>query len=1103
MASFPAFARNVSSSTSLRLALHVLLALLAISSPLPALAAGLPAGWTWRNPLPTGEGISGVTWTGTQVVAVGNAGLVITSPDGVAWTFRPIGVADWLSAVVWTGTQHVAVGQCESCTEKGRAAVFTSPDAVTWTRRDPGRGGGLYAVAWTGTQLVAAGEEGTILTSPDGISWTARSSGVSVHFEVALAVPASGGRAGLVVVAGMQGTILTSPDGVTWTRHGTVRKGAFLRGGAVVGSRILLVGEDMGIEPTRGVVVASEDGTVFLEETPREANHPLRSPAWNGSRIVVVGESKKQSNIPGEAIVLTSEDGRAWTPRESGVPFVLSGLAWTGKRFVAVGWSGALAYSPDGITWTRAGTGPTPDNKAFADGGAQGLVAVGRGGSIATSPDGSAWTVRTSGTEKGLASVAWTGRTFVAAGNGGTVLLSNDGVAWRTVDPGVTVDLNAVLWTGRGLVAAGTEGTLVASADGERWRKVASPTGRTLRGLAQRAGLLVAVGGDSEGGVVLSSEDGGETWTDRTPNGFPIFSAVASSGSRFVAVGGGGGGGAQGFAASSPDGVDWSGKARGVSDVDLAAVAWDGAGFVAVGPSGMMFASPDGAGWSAEPFFTAANLLAVGLGGGRLLAVGEDGAVLERTGGRAYKYWVPVATHSPGAYGSAWRTDLGLLNPPSAAGGEAGTATAVVTFHSEAGTVSRTQSVEAGRQVLLADVAASLAGAKAGSGALEIDASRPLVVASRTYTTVPADAACLAGATVGEILPAVEPGRGHGAGESAWLAQLAETNDYRTNVALVNTGAFPATVSLSLRDGTGRELALLGVSLGAGAWWQAYRPFQPYAGSGLPAASVRLEVTSGQGVHSYASVVDNRTNDPVTVRPVASAGGPVVHSWLPVAVHAGGAEGSAWRTDLGLLNTGTVAADVELTWRGAGRTTRSTARVAPGQQAVLPDVVGQIPAEGAGSLEIVSNRPIVATSRVFSQRPADASCLAGGTAGRFFAASPSGKGLGAGETAWLPMLREDGTFRTNLELTNTGEAPSVVLVELFDGDGHILAAFPVPVAPGEYRQEHRPFLVRAGRADVASGWASATVLSGGGLLVSSSVIDDRSNDPGLRTMSPP
>lgn len=52
--------------------------------------------WTQRNPLPTDAHLHSVVWTGSQLVAVGWNGTILTSPDGITWTQQPAGTAAYL-----------------------------------------------------------------------------------------------------------------------------------------------------------------------------------------------------------------------------------------------------------------------------------------------------------------------------------------------------------------------------------------------------------------------------------------------------------------------------------------------------------------------------------------------------------------------------------------------------------------------------------------------------------------------------------------------------------------------------------------------------------------------------------------------------------------------------------------------------------------------------------------------------------------------------------------------------------------------------------------------------------------------------------------------
>jgi photosystem II stability/assembly factor-like uncharacterized protein len=93
--------------------------------------------WTQRrlSPLPTY--LKSVTWTGTQIVVVGENGSIQTSHDGGTWNTRFVGgLLSDLSAVHWTGKQIVAVGN--------EGSVLTSPDTINWVAQNSGTTSDLY-----------------------------------------------------------------------------------------------------------------------------------------------------------------------------------------------------------------------------------------------------------------------------------------------------------------------------------------------------------------------------------------------------------------------------------------------------------------------------------------------------------------------------------------------------------------------------------------------------------------------------------------------------------------------------------------------------------------------------------------------------------------------------------------------------------------------------------------------------------------------------------------------------------------------------------------------------------------------------------------------
>ncbi len=180
--------------------------------------------------------LSGVVWSGTQFVGVGDSGIsssrIVTSPDGISFTNRTPPVNTNLLDLVWTGAQHVAVG--------ASGTVLTSPDAIAWTSRTSGTASNLNGVAWSSSlpRLVAVGASGTILSSGDGTTWTPRTSGTVNNLNE---ITWTGSE---FIAVGNSSTILISTDGVTWNPSPTPISYGDLKGVASSGSRHVAVGRD-------------------------------------------------------------------------------------------------------------------------------------------------------------------------------------------------------------------------------------------------------------------------------------------------------------------------------------------------------------------------------------------------------------------------------------------------------------------------------------------------------------------------------------------------------------------------------------------------------------------------------------------------------------------------------------------------------------------------------------------------------------------------------------------------------------------------------------------------------------------------------------------
>ncbi len=831
----------------------------------------------------------------------------------------------------------------------------------------------------------------------------------------------------------------------------------------------------------------------------------------DGSTVIVGGDL----NGSFSAVWVFSRSGEAWV--QQGNPIPVSGEAWLGQPTWSVAVSGdgntaLVAEASDnegtGATWVFARSGGVWAQQGNKLVGA-GLVGhAEQGFDVALSADGStaivggpgdaggvgaAWIFGSGGSTPACTfgvSPAWQG--FVAAGGTGTIGVSVvsesdcpwiavSNAAWIAVTGGETGSGNGqvgyAVSTNVGVARSGTIGV-----GGQTFTVYQAGTDCSYS--LDQAGVSVP-GGGSTGSFSVSAPAGcpwtastAQTWLHVTSGAAGVGpgavsftvdpnTAAARSGTIFVA--------GRPFTVSQaavPVGASFTvtpggpvvGEVLQFSDTSTGVPtswSWD---FGDGGISTMQ---------SPTHTYAAAGAYTVVLNAAN--AATQSSASRRITVNQGFALWVPVVSHVAGANGTNWRTDIGLLNAGAAAAG------VQELLYTPGGVVTSTVVVPAGGQVVVTDIVGELG--FDGSGAMEIVSDQPLVVSSRTYDE-------LASGTVGQGYASYGTGDGLGAGQSAWLPQLAESAAYRTNISETNTGGVRAVVTVTLFDGAGNRLASYEVTLAPGEWAQQNRPFFGYAGeTAMDEGYATVTVTSGTGVVATASVVDNTTNDPTTVvmmpaSRVTSAGA----VWVPVVSHVAGANGTNWRTDIGLLNAGAAAAGVQELLYTPGGVVTGTVVVPAGGQVVVTDIVGELGFDGSGAMEIVSDQPLVVSSRTYDE-------LASGTVGQGYASYGTGDGLGAGQSAWLPQLAESAAYRTNISETNTGGVRAVVTVTLFDGAGNRLASYEVTLAPGEWAQQNRPFFGYAGETAMDEGYATVTVTSGTGVVATASVVDNTTNDP--------
>jgi len=271
------------------------------------------------------------------------------------------------------------------------------------------------------------------------------------------------------------------------------------------------------------------------------------------------GDTTPDNNTPGGGSTMT------WTAvnRPFGTGNIYA-IAYGGGTFVAVGESGKMAYSSDGVTWSAVGTSPFVTSfgstyyiTAIAYGNGtfvamRGWVRAYSTGEIATSTDGGVtWTPidvdSIFGTYSPIYAIAYGNNTFVAGSQSPplssiqehtSMWTSTNGTIWTSVTVNYTI--NAIAHNGgtgaaSRFVAVCNSGKMMYSSDnGVTWTAVTDSTfGATdIRAIAWGGGKFVA-----GGGYKMATSTDGVTWT--TVNvitlGTPDIKAIAYGNGTFVA----------------------------------------------------------------------------------------------------------------------------------------------------------------------------------------------------------------------------------------------------------------------------------------------------------------------------------------------------------------------------------------------------------------------------------------------------------------------------------------------------------------------------------------------------------------------------------------
>ena len=630
--------------------------------------------WSDRQRSDYGFDLNSVTHADGLYVAVGEFGIIRTSPDGQKWTMQESGylgdlygvTAGKINGVNW----FVAVGG--GATREAGGVILTSVDGLNWSLKVIDRP--MTAVGYGAGAFVVGGQN-RVGKTVDGVNWGMKEAPrQEKHCETFLSIAHGGGN--FYATSALQShdgrghrIIWKSANGIDWT-IALGRSGEWwYRYGAI------------GFSPEHGLLAVGHHSN----------DAAGGNVVWEERYVLVNGNNRNVWDWYGDVDQYSSAN--FWSP----AAFDNNSGSWA-------------HYSQDGVTWAERSK---PDQVglfglAYGD---ETFVAVGNGVAIRLTSDGQSWQSFQAPTVERLRSVVYGGGQFLAVGRKGVVVTSKSGVEWAIARPSASsfnywsrLTLTGVASGPMGLVAVGANQTVLKAAGGGQWAQPLRAGGSEFisgsftyseakTDSVQRGGRVARVFPAADGtsglaaGWLAGTDQGTDgtwrwdgttniisniSWALQQPDGaagennlwwngkaaedrkatdkggyfieYPDnqlagdFRSVASGVGRYVIVG-------SKTVLSSSDLKIWR-RSTPEATNDFTKVRFLNGQFMALGAGGALWMSLDGITWASRTSGVSTALLDGAYGAGRYVAVGESGAIVGSVDGVAWEKF-PTGVTAP------------------------------------------------------------------------------------------------------------------------------------------------------------------------------------------------------------------------------------------------------------------------------------------------------------------------------------------------------------------------------------------------------------------------------------------------------------------------
>jgi hypothetical protein len=277
-----------------------------------------------------------------------------------------------------------------------------------------------------------------------------------------------------------------------------------------------------------------------------------KMPSVQNWQKAAYGDGKFVSAGRSADAVAYSTNGVNWTKSGTVANRSWSSIAYGNGKFVMVSYGDrGNAYSTDGITWFSPLNMPESanwDSVTYGDGK---FVAVAYNSSTAAySTDGITWTATNMLSSKPWDSVTYGDGKFVAVSQSSTAAYSTDGIAWTKTDMPSSKSWTSVTYGDGKFITVGSNSSTVAySTDGITWTETNIHSSANWNSIAYGNGKFVVTASNNQ--IIAYSTDG-ITWTTRGVMQHNASWHITYGDGKFVAIGGD-----TEYAAYSTDGITW------------------------------------------------------------------------------------------------------------------------------------------------------------------------------------------------------------------------------------------------------------------------------------------------------------------------------------------------------------------------------------------------------------------------------------------------------------------------------------------------------------------------------------------------------------------